>query len=91
MKSKKALALIALFSSGLVFAKLPPLSDEQKARLAETKAKAAEVEKKDAELLAKAQDLVANRYIEQQKAKGVSAKQTPIPAAAAAAAPANKN
>ena len=90
MKSKKALALAALclFMAGAVYAKLPALTDEQKAKAVETKAKAAEAAKKDAELLTKAQDRVADRYIKAQKAKGVTVKPTPIAAALAAPAPA---
>lgn len=91
MKSKKALALtvFCLFTTGAVFAKLPaqPMTDEQKTKAEEAKAKAGEAAKKEAELLAKAQDGVASRYIQQQKAKGVVVKPTPI-AAAASAAPA---
>ncbi len=98
MKSNNVLALTVacLFTSGLVFAKLPPLTDEQKAAAEIAKTKAADVAKKKAELLAKSQDSVANRYIQEQKAKGVIVKPTPIavalpaPAAAPAAAPAKK-
>jgi hypothetical protein len=93
MKSKKALALtvFCLFTTGAVFAKLPPPSEEQKAKAGEAKAKAGEAAKKEAELLAKSQDRVASRYIQQQKAKGVTVKPTPIAAAAPAApAPAAK-
>ena len=76
MKSKKALGLAALylFTTGLAFAKLPPLTDEQKAKAEEAKATAAAVAKKDEESLAKAQDRIVSRYLQQQKTKGVSAK-----------------
>lgn len=94
MKSNKVLALAALclFTSGLVFAKLPPLTDAQKATAEEAKVKAAEVAKKEAELLTKSQDAVASRYIQEQKAKGVIIKPTPIAVAppAPATAPAKK-
>jgi hypothetical protein len=40
-----AAALIAALSTGLVFAKLPPLSDEAKAKAAETAAKSAWTDK----------------------------------------------
>ena len=102
MKKNKALALavFCLFTSGLVFAKLPPPTDAQKATAEEAKVKAAEVAKKEAELLAKYQDIASSRYIQEQKAKGVTVKPTPIavavpPAPAAvlpapAAAPAKK-
>jgi len=55
--------------AGLAYAKLPPPSDEAKAKAAEAKAKAAEADKKDAEALAKAQDRVVEHY---KKEKGVS-------------------
>jgi len=83
-----AVAALAVCSS-LALAKLPPLTDEQKAKAEETKAKAAETAKKDAEILGKAQDRVAERYIQQMKAKGIEVKPTPIaPPASAAGAPA---
>lgn len=69
-------------------AKLPPPTEEQKAKVEETKAKATEAAKKDAESLGKAQDRVAERYIQQMKAKGIEVKPTPIAAPAAPAAPA---
>lgn len=72
-------------SSSLAFAKLPPPTEEQKAKAEETKAKAAETAKKDAELLGKAQDRVAERYIHQMRAKGIDVKPTPIPPPAPAA------
>jgi hypothetical protein len=70
------------------FAKLSPpvLTEEAKAKADEAKAKAAEAAKKDAELLGKAQDRVADRYIKEQRAKGVIVKPTAIAAAAPAAA-----
>lgn len=63
---------------GIVWAKLPPPTDEQKAKAEEAKVKAADAAKKDAESLSKAQDRVAQRYIEAQKAKGISVTPTPI-------------
>lgn len=69
--------------AGASHAKLPPPTDEQKAKAEEAKAKAAETAKKDAELLGKAQDRVAERYIQQMKAKGIEVKPTPIAAPAA--------
>ena len=90
------LSLACVFAgvfAGVSYAKLPPLNEEQKAKAEETKAKAAETAKKEAELLGKAQDRVAERYIQQMKAKGTEVKPTPIappapPAAPAAAPPA---
>jgi hypothetical protein len=97
MNSRKALliAALCLFTTGAVYAKLPvpPMTDEQKAKADDAKVRAAEAAKKDAELLGKSQDRVASRYIQQQKAKGVTVKPTPIAAAApapVAAAPAAK-
>jgi hypothetical protein len=83
MQSKKAIVIAALclFTTGAVLAKLPPLNDEQKAKAEDAKGKAAEAAKKDAELLTKSQDRVADRYIKEQKAKGVVVKPTPIAAA----------
>ncbi|MBA2690109.1 MAG: formate dehydrogenase [Burkholderiales bacterium] len=80
--------VLALALTGAVWAKLPPLTEEQKAKGAETKAKADEAAKKDTALLAVAQDKVAARYIAEQKAKGKEVKPTPIVAAAPAPAPA---
>ena len=54
--------------AGIASAKLPPPSDEAKAKAAEAKAKADEAAKKDAENLGKAQDRVADRYKKQSKA-----------------------
>ena len=90
MQSRKAIVIAALclFTTGAVLAKLPPLSDEQKAKAEETKAKAAEAAKKDTELLTKSQDRVADRYVKEQKAKGNVVKPTPIAAAPAPSAPA---
>ena len=86
--SKIALFFALTVAATTAMAKLPPLNDEQKA-----KAAAAEKAKVEAELLGKAQDRVAEKYIKEQKAKGVIVKPTPIappapPAAAAPAAPA---
>ena len=90
MQSNKAITIAALclFTTGAVMAKLPPLNDEQKAKAEEAKAKTADVAKKDADLLSKSQDRVADRYIKDQKAKGVVVKPTPIAAAPTPPAPA---
>ncbi len=88
------LAAMVTAVAGAAWAKLPPPSEEAKAKAEEAKAKAAEVAKKDAELLTKAQDRVAATYIKDMKAKGITVKPTPIPppappaASAASAAPA---
>ncbi|MBY0266629.1 MAG: hypothetical protein K2W84_09475 [Burkholderiales bacterium] len=62
-------ALVLGFAIGAASAKLPPPSEEAKAKAAEAKAKADEAAKKDAESLAKSQDRVADRYKKQQKSK----------------------
>jgi hypothetical protein len=55
-------------TAGAVWAKLPPPTDDQKAKAAEAKAKADDAAKKDAELLAKSQDKVAAAY---KKSRGI--------------------
>jgi hypothetical protein len=88
--SKFALILALTVASAGAWAKLPPLSEEAQAKAAEAKAAAAEKAKAENELLGKAQDRVAEKYIKEQKAKGITVKPTPIPPPAppAAAAPA---
>ena len=73
--------ILTLALTGAVWAKLPPPSEEQKAKAVETKAKADEAAKKESELVAAAQDRVVNRYIAAQKALGNEVKPTPIVAA----------
>lgn len=93
MKTRQfALFLALTVATAGAWAKLPPPSEEAKAKAEEAKVAAAEKAKVDAELLGKAQDRVANQYIKDQKAKGVIVRPTPIPppappAAAPAAAP----
>ena len=53
---------LAFFTVGMAYAKLPPPSEEQKAKAAAAKAKAAEAAKKEAKALAKAQDRVVAHY-----------------------------
>ena len=55
-------------TAGTVWAKLPPLSEEAKAKAAETKTKADDAAKKDAVQLGKAQDKAAANY---RKNKGI--------------------
>jgi len=88
--SKFALILALTVASAGAWAKLPPPSEEAKAKAEEAKAKAAENAKLEAEQLANAQNRVAEAFIKQQKAKGITVKPTPIvpPAPPAAAAPA---
>ncbi len=88
--SKFALILALTVASAGAWAKLPPPSEEAKAKAEEAKAKAAENAKLEAEQLANAQNRVAEAFIRQQKAKGITVKPTPIapPAPPAAAVPA---
>ncbi len=88
--SKFALILALTVASAGAWAKLPPPSEEAKAKAEEAKVKAAETAKLEAEQLANAQNRVAEAFIRQQKAKGITVKPTPIapPAPPAAAAPA---
>ena len=80
--SKFALILALTVASAGAWAKLPPPSEE-------AKAKAAENAKLEAEQLANAQNRVAEAFIKQQKAKGITVKPTPIaPPVPPAAAPA---
>ncbi|HET7200111.1 MAG TPA: hypothetical protein VFI80_04780 [Burkholderiales bacterium] len=59
-------------TAGTVWAKLPPPSDEAKAKAAEAKAKADQAAKKESEYLAKAQDKAVTNY---RKNKGIKAPQ----------------
>ncbi|MEY4436301.1 MAG: hypothetical protein RL175_1256, partial [Pseudomonadota bacterium] len=56
--NKALFALILAAVSATAFAKLPPLSDEAKAKADEAKAKTAHTAKADAYLLCKSQDKV---------------------------------
>ena len=96
---KSFAAALLLFSlSATVFGKLPPPSDEAKAKAAEAAAKTTHNGKVDAFLLCKAQDKVAAAYYKSAKSDGKDVKpaaQTPpcadpgtfvyVPAAPAAA------
>ena len=66
-------ALLVAGVVGMSYAKLPPLSDEAKAKAVEAKAKAAEVAKVESEQLAKSQDRVADRYKKEKGIKTVAA------------------
>jgi hypothetical protein len=81
---KKILITVCLAGLPLLsLAKLPPLSDEAKAKAAEAAAKAAWTGKVDAFLLCKSQDKVAAAYFKTAKATG---KETKPPSAAPACA-----
>jgi hypothetical protein len=84
IRMKKILTTVCLAGLPLLaLAKLPPLSDEAKAKAAETAAKAAWTGKVDAFQLCKAQDKVAAQYFKTAKAAG---KDTKAPSAAPACA-----
>jgi hypothetical protein len=62
---KTGMALAALVTGlavGIASAKLPPPTDDQKAKAEVAKAKASETAKKEAELLAKSQDRAVDNY-----------------------------
>jgi hypothetical protein len=61
---------VVVASFGLAVAKLPPLTDDQKAAAAAKKEKDAEVAQKDAADLGRAQDRVAAKYAAEQRSKG---------------------
>lgn len=82
MKKLLILSLLAAASAASL-AKLPPLSDEAKAKAAEAAAKTAWTGKVEAYLLCKSQDKVAAAYYKSAKAAG---KETKPPAAAPACA-----
>lgn len=75
---------VAFLSSGLVYAKLPPPTEEQKKAAEEKKEKDAAAAKKAEEEVAKLKDRIAEHYIKEMKAKGITVNPTPIPAAAPA-------
>ncbi|MBI1965800.1 MAG: formate dehydrogenase [Betaproteobacteria bacterium] len=64
---------------GMAYAKLPPLSDEAKAKAKEAAAKKGEAAKKASAALEKAMDRVAERYKREKGIKTVAA--APAPAA----------
>ena len=67
--NKPLIALALLMACSASFAKLPPLSDEAKAKAEETKAKAAHTAKADAYDLCRAQDREAAHVNKHNKAK----------------------
>jgi len=66
------LALLLCCATG-AYAKLPPPSDEAKAKAVAAKAKSAEAAKKQAEALAKAQDRAAGNYRQKHGGNGMTA------------------
>ena len=80
---KSLLTLLAASTLAVsAFAKLPPLSDEAKAKAAETAAKTAHTAKVDAFLLCKSQDKVAAQAAKQGKAGKKDPKAPALPACA---------
>ncbi|HXF66480.1 MAG TPA: hypothetical protein VNK67_07285 [Burkholderiales bacterium] len=71
-------ALIVASAVGLAYAKLPPPTEEQKAKAAEAAKKAAEAAKKAREAEEKAMDRVVERY---KKEKGIKTSAAAAPAA----------
>jgi hypothetical protein len=74
------LAIASALFAGAALAKLPPPSDEAKAKAAEGAAKAAHAGKVDAYKLCKSMDSVATRYLTQAKAGGKTITPTATPA-----------
>lgn len=71
-----SLALAALAIAGSAWAKLPPPSDEAKAKAAEAAAKAAHNGKVDGYKLCQSMDRVAARYLAEAKKAGKDVKPT---------------
>lgn len=70
MKAQTFLLTLALASGGAAFAKLPPLSDEAKAKAAEAAARTAWSDKVAAYQLCQSMDRVAASYLERARAAG---------------------
>jgi hypothetical protein len=75
--NKPLIAFTLLLASACAMAKLPPLSDEAKAKAEETKAKAAHTAKVEAYDLCKSQDRVAAHVHKHNKAKAGKPVATP--------------
>ncbi|PZP61178.1 MAG: hypothetical protein DI596_05215 [Azospira oryzae] len=69
-----ASAVLTMGVVGMAEGKLPPPTEEEKAKAEEAKAKAAEAAKKEAEALARVQDAIAERY---KRSRGGMAKAGP--------------
>lgn len=79
---KTAISAALLLAAGAAFAKLPPLSDEAKAKAAEAAAKTAHTNKVADFQLCKAMDKVAAGYAAAQKKAGKAVTPTATPACA---------
>jgi len=66
------LALCAGFAAGIAFAKLPPPSPEEKAKLEKKAQEKKEETKREAEILERTQERVAKRYRERHPEKGTA-------------------
>jgi hypothetical protein len=77
--------VLAIFASGLAYAKLPPPTEAQKMAAEQKKEQAAAAAKKEAETLAKVEDRIAANYIKEMKAKGITVNPTIPPSTPAAA------
>lgn len=75
-------AAVAAFACGAALAKLPPLSDEAKAKAAEAAAKTAHTNKVADFQLCKSMDRVAAKYLADAKKAGKDLKPTDTPACA---------
>lgn len=75
--NKSLIAALLLLGGASAFAKLPPLSDEAKAKAEETKAKAAHTAKVEAYDLCKAQDKVVSHVQKHNKAQAGKPVTTP--------------
>lgn len=78
MRISPLLLAAGLALSGQAFAKLPPPTEEQMAKAAESKVKSEEAAVKAAAELTAAQDQVAARWTALAKARGLTATPTPI-------------
>lgn len=77
---KASIALLALtLAAGSAVAKLPPLSDDAKAKAAEAAARSAWSDKVAAYQLCKSMDRVAATYLEKARADGKTAQPTATP------------
>lgn len=83
MKGAIVAALCLALIGGPLWAKLPALTEEQKAAAEDAKSKAAEAAKKEADLLNKHQDITVDKYKKGVGAKGKSSSAEPAKAAAA--------
>lgn len=84
LPTRIAALVLAALASGPLYAKLPPPTAEEQAKLEAAKAKAAADAEVEKQLLAKAQDRVAARYKEESGSRGSTptARTDEVPSAA---------